>query len=158
MLCAMCISIFQTDPGSNTFPTVRGRHHASIADVEAAAQQGCYLCSELILDFEHEEVPEDDPLASSLSFDLRLHVISSPNGRSGVLSFESADDRLASAGYELVYSKHLQKPEGYDSFINNARADISTEPWRVRNDRFSSSQAAVPESTGDPKVLEIAEG
>jgi hypothetical protein len=108
MLCATCVSIFQTKPVLDVFPTIRGQHHASIKHVEAAAKQGCYLCSELILDYDYEE---DQTLASSgdngrssaLTFELRLaHSSTSPQGRLGELSFDSVDGRLASAGYEII--------------------------------------------------------
>lgn len=160
MLCAMCVSIFQINPGKTTFPTVRGAHHTSIADVETAARHGCYLCSELVLDYDEDEESTaengDSLQPSSLSFDLRMFFIASPNGRMAVLSFESADGRLCSAGYEIVYTRQLAKPEGYDVFLDSAKADLLSEPWRVRNDGFSSSQEKVADSTGDPKVLEVA--
>jgi hypothetical protein len=86
----MCISIFETDPGDKSFPTLRGQHHASIADVKYAAQQVCYMCSKPFLDYESEEDPDhiDPNIATdttSLFLEPRLHVISCPSGRLSVL-------------------------------------------------------------------------
>jgi hypothetical protein len=156
MLCAICVSMFQKELGTECFPLSKGKHHASMADVEAAARQGCYLCSELILDYDYESL--DDTSATPLSFELRLCDEARNNARLGHLSFESADGRLASGTYELVYTEHLSKPPGYDNFLQFAREDLLKEPWRVRNDGFLSSEEAFPESTGDPRVLKIAEG
>lgn len=158
MLCAMCISMFQAQPLA--FPVVRGQHHADIAHVEAAAANGCYLCSELILDYEYENgkvTNTDIKSTSSLTFELSLaRVVVSPHGRMGELSFESADGQLFSASYEVVYTESLRTPQNYAEFLQQAKADLDKEPWRVRNDGFASSSAVVPESTGDPKVLEVA--
>jgi hypothetical protein len=162
MLCATCVSIFQTKPVLDVFPTIRGQHHASIKHVEAAAKQGCYLCSELILDYDYEEdqsqaPSRDNGQSTALTFELRLaHSVISPHGRLGELSFDSVDGRLASAGYEIVYTEDLQIPQEYNVFLEQAKADLNEEPWRVRNDGFPSSLAAIPQSTGDPAVLKIA--
>jgi hypothetical protein len=159
MLCAVCISIFQTNLDTQCYPLSRGRHHTSIAGVEAAAQQGCYLCSELVLDYDYEA--DDKTNTASISFELQFYDhqrYSARNGQLGILSFESADERLVSASYEIVYTGHLDRPPGYDSFLQLAREDLAKEPWRVRNDGFPSSTEAVPESTGDAQVLKIAEG
>jgi hypothetical protein len=161
MLCAVCISIFQNDLNTPQYVSITtGRHHASMADVEAAARQGCYLCSELVLDYDYEAV-DNTTTTVSLSFELQFydhHRYSSRRGQICILSFASSDEQLISASYEIVYTGHLSKPLGYDSFLQLAREDLEKEPWRVRNDGFSSSTEAVPESTGDPKVLKIAEG
>lgn len=156
MLCAICISIFAANPRKSR-SMLRGRHHACIEDVEKAAQQGCYLCSEIILDYEPERADtavnsSSDPVVdTSVTFEL------TPSDRLGTLWFESADSRLASATYEVVYTKDLEVPASYDQYLDEARADLPGEPWRVRNDCFISAISEVPESTGDVKVLKIAE-
>lgn len=159
MLCAMCVSIFDRHPVDTVFSTVRGQHHASIANVDAAAGQGCYLCSELILDYDNDESATktgNSKDTSSLSFEITSYSINSPEGRLSVLTFESADGLLASGGYEIVYTENIVKPPGYDAYLQQTRIDLAKEPWRVRTDGFPSSEAAVPNSTGDAEVLKIA--
>ncbi|KAF2824819.1 HET-domain-containing protein [Ophiobolus disseminans] len=154
MLCAMCVSIFQTR-GSDVSDVVRGKHHGSIEDVETAAEQGCYLCSELILDYEYEE--GENPSGTVLSFELELaRMIVSPRGRLGLLSFESADGRLSSATYEIVYTANLQTPQGYHLYLEQVKSDLDKQPWRVRCDGFPASTDPVSESTGDLSVLKTA--
>jgi hypothetical protein len=158
----MCVSIFDAEPRERTFPTVRGPHHTSIEDAKAAAQQGCYLCSELLLDYDFEAVEAEKTgfhsSRSALSFELKIHVVSSPNGRLAVLTFECADGLLASGGYEIVHNEQLSKPQAYDVYLQDTRTDLLKEPWRVREDGFPASTMTIPGSTGDVKVLEIAAG
>lgn len=167
MLCATCISIFQTDLGNHAFPVVDGLHHISIANVRAAAKLGCYLCSELELDYEDGDEDEDEDasvggetengrVTSQVSFELRFYVTTSPEGRLGMLSFASADGKLTSASYEMVYTEGLAKPRRYDDFLRQTAFDLLSEPWRVRDDGFASSTAKFAESTGDPQVLGVA--
>ncbi|KAH7382627.1 heterokaryon incompatibility protein-domain-containing protein [Phaeosphaeria sp. MPI-PUGE-AT-0046c] len=159
MLCATCVSIFDQDLGSSVFSPINGQHHASIANVEAAAAQGCYLCSELTLDYDHTDSATETESSfskSSLSFEVTTHSINSPSGRLAVLTFESADGVLASSGYEIVYTGDILKPPEYDAYLQQTRADLAKEPWRVRDDGFPTSNAPVPGSTGDAEVLQIA--
>ncbi|KAH7071792.1 heterokaryon incompatibility protein-domain-containing protein [Paraphoma chrysanthemicola] len=156
MLCAICISMFAANPRySRTI--LRGRHHACIEDVEKAAQQGCYLCSEIILDYEPERADTAVILSSDTFVNTSVTFELTPLDRLGTLYFESADGRLASTTYDVVYTKDIEVPASYDKYLDEARADMADEPWRVRDDCFISAFTEVPESTGDVKVLEIAE-
>ncbi|KAJ4363895.1 hypothetical protein N0V83_009347 [Neocucurbitaria cava] len=158
MLCSLCVSVFQQDQGTRA-TTVRGVHHATIASLRAAAKQGCYLCCELELEYDAEDDLKSDiladlaPRAKFLTYELNLSLFSN---HIGLLTFEIGE-QLASATYEVVYNNNVTKPKGYNGFLKQVNGDLSNEPWRVRDDGFLSSTAAVPESTGDPDVLKIAE-
>lgn len=49
MLCAMCLSIFRRPVDSTS---IEGQHHRTLSDLKAAAHNGCYVCSELTLEYE----------------------------------------------------------------------------------------------------------
>ena len=156
MLCATCLSVFDTNPSSAT-TVVRGSHHTNIANLKAAAQQGCYLCAGLVLDYSDEEVNDGSAVSNNgtvlLTFELCMSLASP---LIGLLTFQFVAEDISSPTYELVYTSSLQKPINYSAFLDNVRADLSSEPWRVRDDGFASSSAAVPKSTGDPDSLKVA--
>ncbi|CAO2649674.1 Nn.00g009660.m01.CDS01 [Neocucurbitaria sp. VM-36] len=102
--------------------------------------------------FDTSVVAESGPPAEFFSYELSLSLFSK---RIGLLSFEFAE-QLTSATYEIVYTSNLTKPKEHDSFLQALKDDLSSEPWRVRDDGFPSSTATVPQSTGDPEVLKVA--
>ncbi len=155
MLCATCLFIFEKNPVETT--VIEGPHQANIENLRRAAKQGCYLCSDLVLEYDdiyHDDVNcEANGSSEFLTFELRMSVASN---RIGLLSFQFVKADLSSATYELVYTGTLVKPPAYDEFLQLSRADVSNEAWRVRDDSFPSSSAMVPKSTGDLATLKIA--
>lgn len=150
MLCALCLSMFHNG-------LRQGLHHTSLKNLQKAADDGCKICSYLILRrdrFGPDLVQEE----TAFPF-LKYHWHQDRSERR--IQFDSNVSWLrffTGPPYNQVdihVSDQIEKPEWwYIDLTERASDDLKSQPWQVRRETFPSRP--IPNNTGHPDVMRLA--
>ncbi|KAG4253965.1 hypothetical protein FPRO04_06699 [Fusarium proliferatum] len=147
MLCAVCMSIFQTN-------AKKGLHHKNYESIATAAKNGCRICHYL-----RSKLPSEDLKAieyeakwgNAWEFHWEIEFYEVGTG-------PSVDDHrarvLSDWGVFVDVSSSSKPPTGYDQFLDIVAADRSSEPTRVRTE-FPPLRD-IPDNTGHQDVARLA--
>jgi hypothetical protein len=160
MLCSLCVSIFQS-------PKREGHHHASFEHLVLAARAGCKICKQLCRlreDFGPDEAGEKcvDPF-TRYRFYQNTNMPGPPGlgFTSDVSWIKQVDDprKEYQGSWRDVHfhvSPPMATPDWWVQYVEDTRADLRQEPWRVREDQFP--RRFIPPNTGDIEVMQLAQG
>ncbi|KAL7764208.1 hypothetical protein ACKLNR_005353 [Fusarium oxysporum f. sp. zingiberi] len=147
MLCAVCMSMFQTN-------VKQGLHHKDYKSVATAAKNGCRICYYLSRKLSSEDLkPLEYEVRWENSWELHWEIEFYETG-----SETSIDD-----GKSPIYSDRCvfvdvssssKPPTGYEEFLDFVAADRGSEPTRVRTE-FPSLRD-IPNNTGHQNVARLA--
>ncbi|PCD29384.1 hypothetical protein AU210_011922 [Fusarium oxysporum f. sp. radicis-cucumerinum] len=147
MLCAVCMSMFQTN-------VKQGLHHKDYKSVATAAKNGCRICYYLSRKLSSEDLkPLEYEVRWENSWELHWEIEFYETG-----SETSIDD-----GKSPIYSDRCvfvdvssssKPPTGYGEFLDFVAADRGSEPTRVRTE-FPSLRD-IPNNTGHQNVARLA--
>ncbi|KAM5523687.1 mRNA 3'-end-processing protein yth1 [Fusarium oxysporum f. sp. phaseoli] len=147
MLCAVCMSMFQTN-------VKQGHHHKDYKSVATAAKNGCRICYYISRKLSSEDLK---PLEYEVRWDnaWELHW--------EIEFYETGSKTSIDDGKSPIYSdwrvfvdvsSSSKPPTGYEGFLDFVAADRGSEPTRVRTE-FPSLRD-IPDNTGHQDVARLA--
>ncbi|KAF4416315.1 hypothetical protein FACUT_12676 [Fusarium acutatum] len=145
MLCAVCMSIFQTN-------AKQGLHHKDYESVAAAANNGCRICHYLrrkLISEDLKPIEYEVRWENAWEFHWEIEFYEAGNGTSINKSPIYSDWCVF-----VDVSSSLKPPTGYDEFLGSVAADRNSEPTRVRTE-FPPLRD-IPDNTGHEDVARLA--
>jgi hypothetical protein len=153
MLCAACVWMFQD-------LSKKGTHHHSYDNLAKAAKSGCKICIYFQM-FRLKTGPEETEEMSHpfTTYFWKAWGADSNSAANFELTIQSAASwfnnqvSMRSGILRQHVSGPAPSPQWLPQFLEWVSRDLQTVPWNVREDGFDSRP--IPESTGDPKVMEL---